>query len=276
VWTALLLGAAAAPALARAHGTPVAFSIWGDFPPAVARCQRNIGRAAALCGLQAWRIRRDCALAELRGTPCNAMDAAAGIEAARLRAADRVSSSCAPSHAAMLQFLDLSEAQRDTVRFCREVDAAVVSVVLSPLANGADTACATATATATTKLLDLGLRSRQRLLGRVAGGPFTPPAKRMLVLDSSAEIARARAVLAADIADVCPANAFAALFGRDAADLLAAVATRSDCLAGETYAQDGIVCPAALCGNRMQERAEECDDGNIAGSDGCSADCRRE
>ncbi len=273
---ALFLLAAATPLPTWAHGIPVALAVWGDFPPTVARCQRDIGRAASLCGLQAWRIRRDCALTALRGAPCNPVAAAAAIEAARLRAAERVSSSCTPSHAGMLQFLDLSEAQRDAVRFCREAEAALVSVVLAPLASDAAPACAGAAATAATQLLGLAFQSRQRLLGRIAGQPFTPPAKRALVVASDTAIARARASLAAGIVATCGADVVAALYGRDADGLLAAVATRSDCLAGEAYAQDGVVCPVSECGNRMQERAEECDDGNADGGDGCSGDCLRE
>jgi len=273
---AWLLGACAAPVPTAAHGVPVALSIWGDFSPAVARCQRDIGRAAALCGLQTWRTRRDCALAALHGAPCDTLTAAAAIEAARRRAAEWVSSSCTPSHAGMLQFLDLSEAQRDAVRFCREADAALVSLVLSPLASDAAPTCVAAAATASTQLLGVAFRSRQRVLGRIAGHPFTPPAKRALVLASDTEIARARASLAAGIGATCPAEDFAALYGRDADALLAAIATRSDCLAGDAYAQDGVVCPASVCGNRIQERGEECDDGNRMGGDGCSTDCLRD
>lgn len=271
----LLLGVLGRALPAGAHGTPVALAIWGDFPPAVAGCQRDIGRAAAVCGLQAWRLRRDCSLAALHGTPCTATTLAARIEAARLRAADRVSSACSGTQVSILQFLDLSEAQRDAVRFCREVDDLLAALVLEPIQSGGSAVCAVAAATATTKLLGLGFRSRQRVLGRIAQHPFTPSVKRHLVGVSDGEIAAARAALAAAVGDTCPADAFGALFGRDVDALLAAVASRSDCLAGEAYAQDGVVCPPAECGNRLRERGEECDDGNQDEGDGCSADCRR-
>jgi len=57
---------------------------------------------------------------------------------------------------------------------------------------------------------------------------------------------------------------------------IAAVAVRADCLAGNAYAQGTLLCPAAVCGNRIREGGEECDDGNTLGGDGCSADCFRE
>lgn len=44
-------------------------------------------------------------------------------------------------------------------------------------------------------------------------------------------------------------------------------------LAGGLYVQDALRCPAARCGNGMEERGEECDDGNAIETDACRADC---
>jgi cysteine-rich repeat protein len=40
-----------------------------------------------------------------------------------------------------------------------------------------------------------------------------------------------------------------------------------------TVTCSGVVAPPAVCGNNMKEGAEECDDGNTTGGDGCSPTC---
>ena len=54
------------------------------------------------------------------------------------------------------------------------------------------------------------------------------------------------------------------------------MSVRADCLAGNAYAQGTLLCPAAVCGNRIREGTEECDDGNTVDGDGCSAECAGE
>lgn len=275
----LLVALLLAPLTAQAHGTPIALTFWGDFPLPVARCQRVIGRAAAVCGLRVWRARQDCALAPLRGAPCDAAATAAAIETARLAAIDDVFSGCNGMQLSNLQFVDVREAQADVIRFCRELDAATSSLVLEPLAAAAPdelAACGAPAATATTKLLGLAFRARQRLLDRIAASAIPARRKLPMVAASTAAIAAAAARLAGPTTASCAADRFRGVYHRDPAALLDAVAARADCLAGDAYAQGTLLCPAAVCGNRIREGGEECDDGNAGGGDGCSADCLRE
>jgi cysteine-rich repeat protein len=274
-----LVALVAAPRLAGAHGMPIALTFWGDFPLPVARCQRVIGRAAAVCGLRVWRARRDCALAPLRGAGCDQAAADAATEAARLAAIDDVSGGCNDFQLSNLQFLDLREAQSDVIRFCRELEAAATSLVLEPLAAAtpADLAqCGAPTASATTKLFGMAFRSRQQVLDRIAASAIPARGKLPMVAASSASIDDTAARLAASVVAGCPAERFAAVYGREPAALFAAAAVRADCLAGNAYAQGTLLCPAAVCGNRIREGGEECDDGNTDDGDGCSASCFRE
>jgi cysteine-rich repeat protein len=274
----VLFALLAAPRPANAHGPPIGLAFWGEFPLPVARCQRIIGRAAAVCGLRVWRARRDCALAALRGTACDHGAAEAAVDAARVAAIDDLSGACTPQHLSALQFLDLRDAQQDVIRFCREVEAATTSLVLEPLASAPPegTACGERTAWASTRLLADAFRSRQQVLGRIATSALGLDEKRALAAASTAGIGRAAVQLTDAIAAACPPATFASAFGRDPADLFAAVAARADCLAGDAYAQSDIVCPPPRCGNRIREGGEECDDGNARDGDGCSAACRRE
>ena len=117
---------------------------------------------------------------------------------------------------------------------------------------------------------------RPELLDRIAQQSISPRRKRTLVEASTAAIARDTALLAERITEVCPAPQFEAAYGRPPAEFLALIASRADCLAGQTYAQGGILCPAAVCGNGMQEPGERCDDGGTEDGDGCSARCELE
>lgn len=275
----ILLALLGLPSGALAHGTPIDIAAWGRFPRPIARCQRVIGRAAAVCGLRVWRARRDCVLAPLRGAVCNLAATNAAMEGARLAALDDVSGSCTAMQVVNLQFLDVREAQADVIRFCRELDAAATSLVLDPLAtaNPADlTACGVPTATAATKLFGIAFRSRQRVLDRIAVSSIPARQKRALIAVSTRAIDDDAARLAAGIAATCPEERFTALYARPAADLLAAAADRADCLAGNAYAQGEVTCPPPVCGNRIRETGEECDDGNTVDGDGCSGSCSRE
>ena len=274
----LLVAILAVPPTAVAHGAPVELAFWGDFPRPVANCQRVIGRAAAACGLRVWRARRDCALAQLRGAACNEATTSAAVEAARIAALDDVSAACSPLHLAALQFLDVREAQADVIRFCREFETAVTSLVLTPLASAppAGSACGERAVWASTRLLATAFGSRQRALDRIAASAIGAADKRALVTASSDAIGRVTARLAETISAACAPEAFAAIFARDARDLLVGIGTRADCLAGDAYAQGALTCPPPICGNRTLEGSEECDDGNVADGDGCSARCRRD
>jgi cysteine-rich repeat protein len=275
----LLLLLLAVPGRAGAHGTPIDIRSWGDFPLPIARCQRVLGRAAAACGLRVWRARRDCALAPLRGASCDAAATAAIMEAARIAALDDVSGACTPLQLSNLQFLDVREAQADVIRFCRELDDAATSLILDPLAGAStdDTvACGVPAAEAATRLFAMAFRSRQHVLDRIAASAIPARRKLAMIATSTAAIDDVAARLVPAITATCPAEQFAALYGRSAAELLALAAARADCLAGTAYAQSTVLCPPAVCGNRVREGDEECDDGNTADGDGCGTGCLRE
>jgi len=272
----LLISASAA----RGHGTPIQLEFWGDFPPNAARCQRAIGRAAATCALRAWRLRRDCAMTRLQGGACDEDAVERAIVSARFDAQDVVAAYCTTPHLNILQFTSLSEAQIDVTSFCRDLEDAAVSLLLDPLAGGVPPGSATCIDGATrvaSKLFGNGFRSRQRLLDRIAGAPFSVPTKREMRDASTAEISAAASALGAQMARRCAPAQFAALYHQQSPEeVVAKLTSRADCLAGQAYAQAGVVCPVAECGNRMIERDEECDDGNAVGGDRCSATCLRE
>jgi cysteine-rich repeat protein len=285
---ALLLGALCAvvlhPAPLHAHGMPISLDSWGAWGRRLARCQRVIARNAAVCALRAWEARRACRLSPLHGTPCDEDATDAAIEAARLAAVDAVTPACTDQQARLLLFLDRREAQLDVVTFCRELEDAVDSAVFLPVATDADLPpsarrCVESAALASTKLLRQAFDSRQRLLDRIAQRSLSTPRKHAMIAESDAAIERHSGALELELARACPPGAFAATYGRDPATFLATIANRADCLAGQTYAQGGVICPAPVCGNGMREfrpLAEQSDDGNLVAGDGCSATCRRE
>ncbi len=141
--------------------------------------------------------------------------------------------------------------------------------------SDAERTCIAAASQSTTKLLNVGFRSRRRTLDRIAQRSFTPARKRRLVDESTAQIAGRTGQLATEQARTCSAEAFAALYGRASEAFLATIASRADCLAGDTYAQAAVLCPPAVCGNGMREPGEDCDDGNTVAGDTCPADCVR-
>lgn len=266
------------PTPLHAHGPPTPLSFWGAFGRRVGRCQRIIGRSAGLCALRAWNAQRACTLKVLHGLPCDHDATEAAIEAARIDAVDAVGVGCTEPQALTLVFLGKFEAQQDVVRFCRDLEDAAVSAVFRPVAHTTAVPpvvrrCVESAAVATTKLLRRAFGSRQRLLDRIALLSFSPTKKEAMVAASSAAIGADRSGLEGVLTAACPLPAFAESYGRDAATFLATIASRADCLAGGTYAQGGVVCPPAQCGNGMLEPGEECDDGNVIDGDGCSAGC---
>ncbi|MDX2170727.1 MAG: hypothetical protein SF182_26890 [Deltaproteobacteria bacterium] len=257
---------------------PVELAFWGDFPPAAAACQRAIGSAAAACAQQTWRLRRDCEVARLRGGVCDEDDVERATQATRFAAQDAVAARCTDTQVQLMQFTDRREAQLDVIRFCRELVEAAGSLLLDPVTDTTlpppAAACVDRVTRSASKLFSRGFGSRQRILDRIAVASFTPQRKRAMVAASTAGIAAAASALEAEVAAACPAPLFADLYHQQtSAEVLAKLATRADCLAGQTYAQGGIVCPPATCGNRMIEATEECDDGNTEPGDGCDGDC---
>jgi cysteine-rich repeat protein len=285
--TALAVGIGAlcnalSPRPLAAHGVPTPLDFWGAFGRRVARCQRIIGRSAAVCGLRAWNIRQACALGALHGMPCDESAADSAVETARVAAVDAVDAACTEDQVAILVFLGKYEAESDVVTFCRELEAAAVSAVFRPVpadpsaASPAVARCVSAAALVTTKLLHGAFDSRQILLDRFALDSFSPATKKSMVAASTAAIAGAEGALMGDMTSACPAADFVATYGTNPASFFGLIASRADCLAGQTYAQGGILCPPAVCGNGMKERGEDCDDGNLIDGDGCSSTCMLE
>jgi cysteine-rich repeat protein len=281
----IALGMTLRPDPAHAHGPPTPLDFWGAFGRRVGRCQRIIGRAAAVCALRAWDAQRACQLTAMNGETCDEDATDAAIEAARLGAVDRVDEGCTDQQALTLVFLGRFEAEQDVIRFCRQLEDAAASAVFLPLQAGtpapaAARRCVAAAALATTKLLRHSFDSRQQLLDRIALRSFAPARKREMVAASTAAIGRHVGALQAAMAESCSEADFDALYGRDTSTFLSLIASRADCLAGTTYAQGGVVCPPPVCGNGMVEgdalRGEDCDDGNLTPGDGCSATCARE
>lgn len=270
-----------APASARAHGQAVPLVFWGNFPPGVAACQRHIAHAAAQCVNRVVRARGDCRLAAETGGSCDAAALTATVQAARADARATVRAECSATEAQNLRYIDLSEALSDVIDICRSAETVLESAIF-PSARGSGqglertvvATCLGAMRTGAGKVLAAAMRERRRVLDRIAATNVEPAAKRGLIDRTTARIAVVVAAAAAAIDRDCPAPAFAALYGRDAATHLATVATQADCFGDAVYVQDAVVCPAPVCGNAMREAGESCDDGNQVPGDGCDATCR--
>jgi len=267
---------------ALGHGTPAQLEFWGGFPAEAARCQRLLSRATSLCISQVAELRSTCLSRAVAGGTCDEDALADRVTAARQRALDRLERSCTVTQLQNLGYIDLSDAQRDVTDACRQLDTAATSAAFGPVMVGGTIAgadvvtstCVGATATESTRLLRYAMRAYQQALDRIAGSTdLTPTAKQRLIDWSERRIERARAASLAEIAEVCPADDFSDTYGRDGDAYLGDIAAQAGCMAGFVYVQDEVICPAAACGNGVQERGEECDDGNEFEGDGCRNDC---
>ena len=134
-------------------------------------------------------------------------------------------------------------------------------------------ACVQAGARESTRLLRYAMRTYQQALDRIAGTEQTADQKTRLVAWARARVERAQARSVAAVGETCPAGAFADAYRRSTDEFLGSIAAQAGCMVGFVYVQDAVTCPAPVCGNGMQERGEECDDGNDFDGDGCRADC---
>jgi cysteine-rich repeat protein len=284
----LVLGIVAAltnwSAAAHGHGTGVPFAYWGNFPPDAARCQRIIGATAARCALEAWRVRTACFQKLLDGGSCAATSVPDLVQRGHLTALNVVDLQCTSPEAQAVGFLLKFEAQTDLDNFCRAMDVAMVSAVYGPVKLGdfvytpdpTTQACVDVTARAAGRLLRRALRSRRYVMDTIVIGNLTPSQKLVLIDNSTRAIARERIHAELVVDDGCPEPTFSGVYHRSASALLETVAQRADCLASAVYVQTGVVCPAPVCGNGMQESGEECDDANTVDGDGCSGQCTAE
>ena len=270
---------------AHAHAGAADISVWGNFAPQVARCQRTIARAATLCVSGALSARRACAAAQLQGLPCDAATVDARIGSVRQRARELVARACATTDLQTLRYLDLGDAQTDVIDVCRQLDTAALTAAFNPAMLGGtiaampeaeETACVTATARAGGTLLRYAARAHQRALDAIALKPMTLAEKHAQIARSTRAIERARALSARRVRAACPGTLFDDLYGRPIAALLGGLAERADYLAEQSYVQNAVVAPAPVCGDGIQVLpVEECDDGNDYAGDGCTATCAR-
>ncbi|MBX3026144.1 DUF4215 domain-containing protein [bacterium] len=275
----LLLSLSAASALA--HGQPAELAFWGPFPADAARCQRVLSRATSTCITRVAMLRATCLSGALSGGTCDRAALDADVTAARQRALDRLQRACTVTQLQNLGYIDLQDAQKDVTDACRQLDTAAMSAAFAPAmvggtvasVDGAKAACIEAGARESTRLLRYAMRTHQQALDRIAGTDNTPAQKTRLVQWAQEQVTRARSRSAAAIAASCPESAFADVYRGSTDAFLGRIAAQAGCMAGFVYVQDAVTCPTPVCGNGMQERGEECDDGNDYDGDGCRSDC---
>jgi hypothetical protein len=254
---------------AYAHGAGVPFALWGNtFTPPDTQCQRVIGRAASVCAVHMWTARDACWQAQLAGETCDPHSSDATLQTARVQALNTVDLFCSDRLVGDLGFLGLFEVQGDLGNFWSSFDDAMLSAVYGPLDGGglrlADSKtqrCVGSAARAARKLVRFAFAAQVGALDRIARGGFTPQAKEGLVQRAATRVARARQVLADQMALHCSDAEFASVYERSIATFLEGIAQRADCLAGAAYVQSRVVCPAPVCGNGVKEPGEMCADG---------------
>lgn len=272
------------PALLHAHGQPASLSVWGGYPTRTARCQRAISYAAELCIARAVAARRACLGAQAAGAPCDQQALDAAIQAARAAARSTVLGFCTAQQAQLLRYVDVNEAIVDVINVCRDADTTVTAAIYAPAMIGGAVAsveppvasCVEATSQASAKVVRYAIRQRRRALDRIARRRFDLVTKQHLLRRAEVRIERVRHAAARQITATCAASEFQLLYNRSVDVFLRNLARQQgDCFGGAIYVQDGVVCPAPVCGNGIKEAGEECDDGNAYDGDGCSAACRR-
>ncbi len=271
---------------ATAHQGAVPLTFWGDNLRAIdAGCQQQIGAGAATCGLKAWQIRRQCFLLRLEGGVCDNIADQQAIEAARLNVfLGNIDPACRDANLNSLFFSDSQDVQFDVVSFCRELEAAGVSVVFNPFLVADDPMalpeeakeCIRGFAAVATKAFKYGFRIRKATLDRIAHRRRSARIKNLDIAEADRRIERAQNVLRSALLQRCSEDTFQSLYGFTTEDAIHLVSSRSACLADRTYPVVAFDCPEAVCGNGMREPNELCDDGNTVSGDGCSATCQIE
>jgi cysteine-rich repeat protein len=280
---ASLLASWLVPKSGNAHGEPAKLAFWGNFPPAVAECQRQIGHAAALCVARVVRARGDCRLATESGGVCDEQALGAEITAARAHARGLVRATCSEQEVQNLRYLDVNETLTDVIGICRSADTAAESAIFDAADSvGAEldpatvNACLAATRAGVGKVLAAAMRERRMVLDRIAAKNVAFGDKQALIDRSTRRVEAGIADAAAALERECPPASFMALYGRGAAVHIGVVATQADCFAGAVFVQDAVVCPPPVCGNAVREQGEACEDGNTLDGDGCDASCHAE
>ncbi len=280
-----LVGAVVLPlADASAHQTSVPVTFWADnFSFDETLCQLKVASGAAECGFKAWSIRRDCLLGRLDGGTCDEEADDQAIEALRLAVFQGdISPSCTGADLNVLLFADQQDVQFDVVTFCRELEAAAVSVVFNPFLrlddgetlSDSDRTCVRAYADVATKAFGYAIRDRSETLDRIANRRRSARIKNRNIDASDSRVQVASRALQRVLARQCEPADFEALYGFSTGTALDLVATRSACFADQVYPVLAYECPDPICGNGMREKGERCDDGNTDDGDGCSSRCQ--
>ena len=270
----------------HAHQTSVPLTFWADnFSFRETLCQHKLAAGAAECGFKAWSIRRDCLLSRLDGGSCDEEASDEAIEQVRLSVFQGdISPSCASADLEVLLFADQQDVQLDVVTFCREFEAAALSLVFNPYLQAATTdtledgerQCIKAFARAATKDFSFTIRDRQNTLDRIANRRRSARIKNRNVSASDQRVADVSELLRKGLIKDCSESDFQALYGFGTEQALDLATSRSACFADQVYPVLAYTCPAPLCGNGMREKGERCDDGNSDGGDGCSERCQLE
>jgi cysteine-rich repeat protein len=268
---------------AQAHDRAIDLNFWGDFGRATARCQQIVSRATAACTRVALDVRDSCLMVQLAGDECDTAATEARIEVARAEARNQVERHCTDAQLRELQYLSLQDALDDLTRVCEQIDTAVMSASFGPATVGGTVGaaaspmsdCLEVTSDGTRTLMRSAIRVQQRAFDRIASRSLTTTQKRALVDWSKRRIEALRSLVRRRIEARCPDSMFQSVYGRGLDGFLTGIAQQSDCFSGSVYVQDAVTCPAPVCGNGIQERNEECDDGNDFEGDGCRSDCTK-
>lgn len=200
---------------------------------------------------------------------------------ARRDALDEIDLHCSERDAQSVGYLGSFDLQADVIRFCRDWEVLAGSAVYGPvLASGSVPGemarrCTAAVSGGLQTLARTAFRLWRQTLDRVAVHRFSPSEKRAAIARSGSRLGRIEAALASSLRSRCGEHPFTALYGRSPDGLAAHLASRASCFASAFYVQDGTPCPDSVCGNRIIEPGEECDDGNLDDSDECRNDCLR-
>ncbi|MDX2170232.1 MAG: hypothetical protein SF182_24385 [Deltaproteobacteria bacterium] len=270
---AVLSAALATPRPALAHGMRLPFERWGGFSGATLDCQQALARAAATCAATVWTLRRECRERALRGGAACDPTADPRRAAARSRALDAAEDACSERQFGEVGFLGFFDVQTDLTTFCYGWPDTADALVYAPANAAPSLDCAAAAADAASEASRYAFRARRRCLDHAASLPPATPGRAALLDGAAHGNSAAAARIAARLARRCPQ--FAAAYGRTPSEFAALLLGRADCLGGAFYIQDAVQCPAPVCGNRLVEPPETCDDGNREDGDACPSDCMR-
>jgi cysteine-rich repeat protein len=279
----LVLGLAAE---AKGHGARLPFDQWGGFSTGAVVCQRVIARAAAQCAAASWDARRSCRSAQLTGASCDEAATAKTISDASIRALNTIDDYCSERQAIELQYLGSFDLQADVTKFCRAWTTAAESAVYRPFGGSsaispAQRQCADAAANAADDVMQSTFRHRRQCMDRIASTSLQDPNRTALLDSATQRMDAAHDAAVTRLSARCGAAAFATLYGRTPDVFVAGLAQRADCIGGQFYIQNAVLCPAPVCGNGILEQPgdplftdEDCDDGNTMDGDGCPSTCR--